>query len=163
MIYMDGTMPILHMLADLLIIKIRHHYARFIRNYMKLHANNLVHQNRDNFFKIWFWPSWLNVYIESPYWQSIYMGGKKPKNKESLWIEWQCGWFLMPGKELYVWGSLSNVTVWEWKRNSCQDNSTKYKYNTVCICQSSLKVSNVSHSFVLIAMIIYLVNSTNNW
>lgn len=69
------------------LFKIRHHYARFIRNYMKLHANSLIPENRDNGFKIWFWLSWLNVYIESPYWQPIYMGGKKTLQIKNLY-EW---------------------------------------------------------------------------
>lgn len=99
----------------------------------------------------------LRVHIGNPFiWK------KHPKNKESLWIEWQCGWFLMPGEELYAWCSFSDVIVQEWKRNSCQDNSMKYKYNTICTCQSSLRVSDASQGFVLVAVIIYLVNSTDN-
>ena len=37
------------------------------------------------------------------------------KNKESLWIDGQSDWVLMPGAMLQVLGSFSSVIVQEWR------------------------------------------------
>lgn len=85
---------------------------------MSINANNLAHQNTHKFFKIWFWSSWLSVYLESSYWQPMCMVKIKIKIK-TLWIDGQSGWFLMPGERLQVLGSFSRIIVQEKKSNTC--------------------------------------------